>query len=664
MLIQLNNVTKNFVVNEIFSNVKLEINDKDRVAIVGRNGAGKSTLLKIISGAISFDSGERTISKNTTVGYLSQEFIVREDLSIYEEMITCFDEIITLEAELEKLSFELTPENIENDPTLLNKFDRLQNEVLTHKDYHYKSKIESVLYGLDFTKEVFDKKISTFSGGEKTRLSMAKLLLSEPDLLVLDEPTNHLDMENVAWLENYLSSYNGAIVIVSHDRYFLDKVVNVVYNLEFGKLKKYVGNYSKFLVQYEEDYEKQLKEYTSQQKDIKKLEEFVQKNIARASTSKMAKSRQKVLDKMDLIDNPKKDDKAAGIEFLIKEQSGRDVLTISDLQVGYNGIKVGQSYNLSVYKGDRIAVVGRNGIGKSTLIKTIAKRQKEISGSVQYGSKVSLGYYDQKQAEFESSKTILNELWDEYPLMKEAEVRTVLGRFLFRGDDVLKIVRDLSGGEKARLQLAKLMLERNNLLILDEPTNHLDITSKQVLEEALKIHDFEVVHLQNSASFLRDGAFEKTTHQRLGIILYGALPYDVKQYPVALPNLVIKNPITVYGEIVNIVDLKEGECIGYSNAYIAEKDKKVGVVNIGYGDGILRDRLRGNTCIINNKEKDIYATMMSHLVVEISEKEKIGDKVFLYDDIQQLHNYVKYFGPNSVQLAALNYNSLNVKKIY
>ena len=502
MLIQLNNVTKNFVVNEIFSNVKLEINDKDRVAIVGRNGAGKSTLLKIISGAISFDSGERTISKNTTVGYLSQEFIVREDLSIYEEMITCFDEIITLEAELEKLSFELTPENIENDPTLLNKFDRLQNEVLTHKDYHYKSKIESVLYGLDFTKEVFDKKISTFSGGEKTRLSMAKLLLSEPDLLVLDEPTNHLDMENVAWLENYLSSYNGAIVIVSHDRYFLDKVVNVVYNLEFGKLKKYVGNYSKFLKQYEEDYEKQLKEFTSQQKDIKRLEEFVQKNIARASTSKMAKSRQKVLDKMELIDNPKKDDKAANIEFNIKEQSGRDVLIIENLKVGYDGKQVGNAYNFSVYKGDRIAIVGRNGIGKSTLIKTIAKKQNAISGSVHYGSKVSLGYYDQKQAEFESSKTILNELWDEYPLMKEAEVRTVLGRFLFRGDSVLKIVRDLSGGEKARLQLAKLMLEKNNLLVLDEPTNHLDITSKQVLEDALENYEGTIVFVSHDRYFI------------------------------------------------------------------------------------------------------------------------------------------------------------------
>ena len=502
MLIQLNNVRKNFVVNEIFSNVKMEINDKDRVAIVGRNGAGKSTLLKIISGELSFDSGERTISKNTTIGYLSQEFIVREDLSIYEEMITCFDEIISLEANLEKLSYELTPENIENDPALLDRFDRLQNEVLTHKDYHYKSKIESVLYGLDFTKDVFDKKISTFSGGEKTRLSMAKLLLSEPDLLILDEPTNHLDMENVAWLENYLSSYNGAIVIVSHDRYFLDKVVNAVYNLEFGKLKKYVGNYSKFLKQYEEDYEKQLKEFTSQQKDIKRLEEFVQKNIARASTSKMAKSRQKVLDKMELIDNPKKDDKAANIEFNIKEQSGRDVLMIENLKVGYDGKQVGNAYNFSVYKGDRIAIVGRNGIGKSTLIKTIAKKQNAIGGSVHYGSKVSLGYYDQKQAEFESSKTILNELWDEYPLMKEAEVRTVLGRFLFRGDSVLKIVRDLSGGEKARLQLAKLMLEKNNLLVLDEPTNHLDITSKQVLEDALENYEGTIVFVSHDRYFI------------------------------------------------------------------------------------------------------------------------------------------------------------------
>lgn len=502
MLIQLNNVSKYFVVTEVFSNVKLEVNEKDKIAIVGRNGAGKSTLLKIIAGVENYDDGVRMVAKNTTIGYLSQQFIVREDKTIYEEMLSCFGEIISLEKKLETLAYELTPENIERDSTLLNRYDNLQNEVLNHKDYHYKSKIKSVLFGLDFTEEDLNKSISNFSGGEKTRISMAKLLLSEPDVLILDEPTNHLDMQNVAWLENYLNAYNGAVVIVSHDRYFLDKIVGVVYNVEFGRVKKYVGNYTKFLKQYEEDYEKQLKEYVAQQKDIKRLEEFVQKNIARASTSGMAKSRQKVLDKIERIDNPKKDEKTANIEFHIKEQSGRDVLRIDNLKVGYDGKQVGANYNFEVYKGDRIAIVGKNGIGKSTLIKTVAKKQKELLGSVAYGSKVSLGYYDQKQAEFESNKTILNELWDEYPTMKESEVRGVLGRFLFSGEDVLKIVRDLSGGEKARLQLAKLMLEKNNLLILDEPTNHLDIASKQVLESALENYEGTLVFVSHDRYFI------------------------------------------------------------------------------------------------------------------------------------------------------------------
>ncbi|MDO4814062.1 MAG: ABC-F type ribosomal protection protein [Gemella sp.] len=502
MLLQLNNISKYFVVTEVFSNVKLEVNEKDKIAIVGRNGAGKSTLLKVIAGMTSYDSGERIVSKNATIGYLSQEFIIKEDKTVYEEMLSCFTEIIKLEKDLEELAGQLTTENLEADSGLLNRYDALQNRVLTHKDYHYKSKIKSVLFGLDFTEEDLSKSISNFSGGQKTRISMAKLLLSEPDILILDEPTNHLDMENVAWLENYLNAYSGAVVIVSHDRYFLDKIVNVVYNVEFGRCKKYVGNYSKFLTQYEEDYEKHLKEYISQQKDIKKLEEFVQKNIARASTSGMAKSRQKILDKIERIDNPRKDDKTANIEFTINEQSGRDVLRISDFKVGYDKNQIGPTYNFDVYKGDRIAIVGRNGIGKSTLIKAVAKRAEAISGDVAYGSKVSLGYYDQKQAEFESVKTVLQELWDEYPNMKEADVRSVLGRFLFPGEDVLKIVRDLSGGEKARLQLAKLMLEKNNLLILDEPTNHLDIASKQVLEAALENYEGTLVFVSHDRYFI------------------------------------------------------------------------------------------------------------------------------------------------------------------
>lgn len=502
MLIQLNNISKYFVVTEVFSNVKLEINNNDKIAIVGRNGAGKSTLLKIIAGIESYDSGVRTVSKNTTIGYLSQEFIVKEDKLVWDEMISCFGDIIKLEKDLETMSVMLTEENINKDNNLLDKYDKLQNKVLTHKDYHYKSKIRSVLFGLNFSEEDFYKSISNFSGGEKTRLSMAKLLLSEPDVLILDEPTNHLDMKNVAWLENYLNSYAGAVVIVSHDRYFIDKIANVVYNVEFGRVKKYVGNYTKFIKKYEEDFEKQLKDYISQQKDIKKLEEFVQKNIARSSTSGRAKSRQKILDKMERLDNPRKDDKTANIEFKIKEQSGRDVLRVNNLNVGYDSVSIGTTYNFDVYKKDRIAIIGENGIGKSTLIKTIAKKQLALNGDIYYGSKVSLGYYDQKQAEFESSKTILNELWDMYPTMKESEIRMILGRFLFVGEDVMKIVRDLSGGEKARLQLAKLMLEENNLLILDEPTNHLDIASKQVLEEALENYEGTLVFVSHDRYFI------------------------------------------------------------------------------------------------------------------------------------------------------------------
>ncbi|MBF0710427.1 MULTISPECIES: ABC-F family ATP-binding cassette domain-containing protein [unclassified Gemella] len=632
MLLQLNNISKYFVVTEVFSKVKLEINEKDKIAIVGRNGAGKSTLLKVIAGITSYDSGERVVSKNVSIGYLSQEFIVKEDKTVYEEMLSCFDEIISLEKELERLSEELTAENLESDHGLLNRYDALQNMVLTHNDYHYKSKIKSVLYGLDFSENDLNKSISNFSGGQKTRISMAKLLLSEPDILILDEPTNHLDMENVAWLENYLNAYPGAVVVVSHDRYFLDKIVNIVYNVEFGRTKKYVGNYSKFLKQYEEDYEKHLREYISQQKDIKKLEDFVQKNIARSSTSGMAKSRQKILDRIERIDNPRKDEKRAHIEFSINEQSGRDVLRIFDLKVGYEKEQIGPSYNIDVYKGDRIAIVGRNGVGKSTLIKAIAKKSDFLDGEVTYGSKVSLGYYDQKQAEFESVKTILQELWDEYPNMKEADVRSVLGRFLFSGEDVLKLVRDLSGGEKARLQLAKLMLEKNNLLILDEPTNHLDIVSKQVLESALENYEGTLIFVSHDRYFIN-----KIANKIIFI--------DENKYNLYLGNfdyyLEKREQEKIAQEIAGKEDKKE--LVREKNSYALGKEEKK-----------LHRKLE--------RERDAVVIDIETLEEEISKINKELVKEEVYTDVEKTQEYNTKLQEANLKLEELNERWLELEE--
>lgn len=565
MFIQLNNVSKYFEVTKIFSDVKFEVNEKDRVAIVGRNGAGKTTLLKVIAGILDFDSGERMIKKNLSLGYLSQEFIVNKDKTVEEEMLSCFTDVINLEKQLKNLANNLTEENLSKGTDLLKRYDILQEQLMNHKNYHYKSRMRTVLFNLDFTEEDLSKKISSFSGGEKTRLSMAKLLLLEPDVLILDEPTNHLDMQSVSWLETYLNSYQGAVVIVSHDRYFLDKIVNVVYNMEFNSCKKYVGNYTKFLEEYEKDYEKRLKDYINQQKDIKKLEEFVSKNIARSSTSGMAKSRKKALDKIQILENPKKDDKTANIEFKIKEESGKDVLRIENLQVGYKNTPIGSIYNFDVFKKDRIAIVGKNGIGKSTLIKTIAKEKSAISGQITYGSKVSIGYYDQKQAEFMSQKTVLNELWDEYETMKESEIRNVLGRFLFTGEEVLKTVSSLSGGQKARLQLAKLMLEKNNLLILDEPTNHLDIASKQVLESALKNYPGTIIFVSHDRYFINK-------------IANKVIELEENSYNIYLGNydyyLEKKEEKKILKELREKEETKESELTKKTNYEISKEDKK------------------------------------------------------------------------------------------
>ncbi|RGP58400.1 ABC transporter ATP-binding protein [Bacillus thuringiensis] len=489
ILLQVNALSKLYGAETILANIKLEVQTKDRIALVGRNGAGKSTLLKIIAGELSHDGGEIIKPKDVSIGYLAQNTGLETSLTIWDEMLTVFTHLQQMETKLRRLEQEMgKEENFSNEATyerLLADYDQLQLNYKDQGGYQYEADIRSILSGLGFPVETHQTTISTLSGGQKTRLALGKLLLTKPDLLILDEPTNHLDIETLTWLEQYLQGYPGAILIVSHDRYFLDKLVTQVYEISNKESRRFVGNYSKYLDLKSALYEQEMKRYEKQQDEIAKLEDFVQKNIARASTTKRAQSRRKQLDRMELLTRPLGDSKSASFHFDIEKQSGNDVLQVNDATIGYDENPIIEHVTMRLTRGDSVALVGPNGIGKSTLLKSIMNKLPLLNGDVSFGSNVSVGYYDQEQANLTSSKRVLNELWDEYPLQPEKEIRTILGNFLFTGDDVLKPVSSLSGGQKARLALAKLMMQKSNLLILDEPTNHLDLNSKEILENAL-----------------------------------------------------------------------------------------------------------------------------------------------------------------------------------
>ncbi|HDR6289665.1 TPA: ABC-F family ATP-binding cassette domain-containing protein [Bacillus cereus] len=489
ILLQVNALSKLYGAETILANIKLEVQTKDRIALVGRNGAGKSTLLKIIAGELSHDGGEIIKPKDVSIGYLAQNTGLETSLTIWDEMLTVFTHLQQMETKLRRLEQEMgKEENFSNEATyerLLADYDQLQLNYKDQGGYQYEADIRSILSGLGFPVETHQTTISTLSGGQKTRLALGKLLLTKPDLLILDEPTNHLDIETLTWLEQYLQGYPGAILIVSHDRYFLDKLVTQVHEISNKESRRFVGNYSKYLDLKSALYEQEMKRYEKQQDEIAKLEDFVQKNIARASTTKRAQSRRKQLDRMELLTRPLGDSKSASFHFDIEKQSGNDVLQVNDATIGYDENPIIEHVTMRLTRGDSVALVGPNGIGKSTLLKSIVNKLPLLNGDVSFGSNVSVGYYDQEQANLTSSKRVLNELWDEYPLQPEKEIRTILGNFLFTGDDVLKPVSSLSGGQKARLALAKLMMQKSNLLILDEPTNHLDLNSKEILENAL-----------------------------------------------------------------------------------------------------------------------------------------------------------------------------------
>ncbi|MCA1032899.1 ABC-F type ribosomal protection protein [Bacillus timonensis] len=508
ILLQVNQLKKLFGAELILSNIKLEVQSKDRIAIVGRNGAGKSTLLKIISGHMSFDEGEIMKPKSVTIDYLAQDTGLESNLSIWDEMLSVFSHLKKLEKDLRLLETEMGKPEAYSNPTayekLLKEYDHLQVTFKELGGYQYEADIRSILHGFRFSEFDYNTPISSLSGGQKTRLALCKLLLTKPDLLILDEPTNHLDIDTLAWLEQYLQGYQGAILIVSHDRYFLDKVVTQVYEISRTTSTKFVGNYSSYLNRKAEMYEQEMKRYEKQQDEVAKLKDFINRNLARASTTKRAQSRRKTLEKMELLHRPQGDEKSASFHFDIERQSGNDVLKASNITVSYSPEKepILSNVNFSVSRGDSIALVGPNGIGKSTLLKSITQKLKPVNGEFHFGSHVSIGYYDQEQANLTSNKRVLNELWDDYPMKNEKDIRTVLGNFLFSGDDVLKPVSALSGGEKARLALAKLMLEKSNFLILDEPTNHLDLDSKEVLENALIDYPGTILFVSHDRYFI------------------------------------------------------------------------------------------------------------------------------------------------------------------
>ncbi|HEP4727448.1 TPA: ABC-F family ATP-binding cassette domain-containing protein [Streptococcus pyogenes] len=502
IILQGNKLERSFSGDVLFQNISLQVDERDRIALVGPNGAGKSTLLKLLVGEETPTSGEVNTKKDLTLSYLAQNSRFESDKTIYEEMLKVFEALRQDEKRLRQMEMDMATVSGQDLTRLMMDYDLLAERFRQQGGFTYEAEIKAILNGFKFDESMWQMTIAELSGGQNTRLALAKMLLEKPELWVLDEPTNHLDIETIAWLENYLANYQGALIIVSHDRYFLDKVATVTLDLTPHGLDRYVGNYSRFMTLKAEKLVAEEKQFDKQQKEIAKLEDFVQKNIVRASTTKRAQARRKQLEKIERLDKPTSARKSAHMTFQADKPSGNVVLTVEKAAIGYNQHVLSEPINLDVHKLDAIAIVGPNGIGKSTLIKSVIGQIPFIKGEVKYGANVEIGYYDQTQSHLTSSNTVLEELWQDFSTTPEVDIRNRLGAFLFSGDDVKKSVAMLSGGEKARLLLAKLSMENNNFLVLDEPTNHLDIDSKEVLENALIDFDGTLLFVSHDRYFI------------------------------------------------------------------------------------------------------------------------------------------------------------------
>ncbi|HET2329179.1 ABC transporter ATP-binding protein [Streptococcus pneumoniae] len=530
IILQANKIERSFAGEVLFDNINLQVDERDRIALVGKNGAGKSTLLKILVGEEEPTSGEINKKKDISLSYLAQDSRFESENTIYDEMLHVFNNLRRTERQLRQMELEMGEKSGEDLDKLMSDYDRLSENFRQAGGFTYEADIRTILNVFKFDESMWQMKIAELSGGQNTRLALAKMLLEKPNLLVLDEPTNHLDIETIAWLENYLVNYSGALIIVSHDRYFLDKVATITLDLTKHSLDRYVGNYSRFVELKEQKLVTEAKNYEKQQKEIAALEDFVNRNLVRASTTKRAQSRRKQLEKMERLDKPEAGKKAANMTFQSEQTSGNVVLTVENTAIGYDGEVLSQPINLDLRKMNAVAIVGPNGIGKSTFIKSIVDQIPFIKGEKRFGANVEVGYYDQTQSKLTPSNTVLDELWNDFKLTPEVEIRNRLGAFLFSGDDVKKSVGMLSGGEKARLLLAKLSMENNNFLILDEPTNHLDIDSKEVLENALIDFDGTLLFVSHDRYFINRVATHVLELSENGSTLYlGDYDYYVEK---------------------------------------------------------------------------------------------------------------------------------------
>lgn len=515
-----NKLERSFSGDVLFDNINIQVDERDRIALVGRNGAGKSTLLKILVGEESPTSGDVTLKRDLSLSYLAQDSRFESNNTIFDEMLLVFSDLRAMEKKLRAMEMDMGSLSGALLDKLMADYDRLSEEFRILGGFTYEADIKAILNGFQFPESMWQTPIAELSGGQNTRLALARMLLEKPELLVLDEPTNHLDIKTIAWLENYLANYQGALIIVSHDRYFLDKVATVTLDLNPNSLDRYVGNYSSFMEQKAQKLATEEKLFEKQAKEIAQLEDFVRRNIARASTTKRAQARRKQLEKIERLDKPGQSQKSAHMTFFAEKPSGNVVLTARDVSIGYDGEILSSPIELELNKHEAVAIVGPNGIGKSTFIKSIVKQLPLISGELRYGANVEMGYYDQTQANLTPSNTVLDELWNSFSTTPEVEIRRRLGAFLFSGDDVKKSVSMLSGGERARLLLAKLSMENNNFLVLDEPTNHLDIDSKEVLEDALINFDGTLLFVSHDRYFINRVATKVLELSETGSTLY------------------------------------------------------------------------------------------------------------------------------------------------